>query len=60
MIPYNNEEQHEHEKVFLSFIKDFLAQLSAKKIQMRLSFLPTIGLMCTNIKMGVGTELNMI
>ena len=31
MIPYNNEEQHEHEKVFLSFIKDFLAQLSAKK-----------------------------
>lgn len=32
MIPYNKEAQHEHEKIFSSFIKDFLAQLSAKKM----------------------------
>lgn len=32
MIPYNNEEQHEYEKVLLSFIQDFLAQLSVKKV----------------------------
>lgn len=32
MIPYNNEGQVAHEKVFLSFIKDFLAKLSAKKV----------------------------